>query len=202
MPETHRSMFTNNYIESWHNQLKTVYFSRRRINRLDHLTFVLVNDVEFHFAEERERIMFNNGRMGPEQNEQAKRSFFVREVPANQLPSLIENPLGTNSSDVAIVNGNWFVGSLTSPSVKYSVSVEDGFISKCTCPDFRKKSLPCKHMYLLKRYTSVPLFYDRVKNDQLVAFITQEAIQIDEEGIAFKNENKTAQQNGLTSCFS
>ena len=105
MPETHRSMLTNNYIESWHNQLKTVYFSRRRINRLDHLTFVLVNDVEFHFAEERERIMFNNGIMGQELNEQAKRSFFAREVPANQLPSLIENPLGTNSSDVAIVNG-------------------------------------------------------------------------------------------------
>ncbi|OBZ80173.1 hypothetical protein A0J61_11778, partial [Choanephora cucurbitarum] len=109
---------------------KTVYFSGRRINRLDHLTFVLVNDVELHFAEEREFIMFNNGRMGLEQNEQAKRSFFAREVPANQLPSLIENPLGTDSSDVAIVNGNWFVGSLTSPSVKYSISVEDGFISK------------------------------------------------------------------------
>ena len=62
--------------------------------------------------------------------------------------------------------------------------------------------MPCKHMYLLKRYTSVPLFYDRVRNDQLVAFRTQEAIQIDEEGIAFKNENKTAQQKGLTSCFS
>ncbi|RCH88005.1 hypothetical protein CU098_008132 [Rhizopus stolonifer] len=54
-----------------------------------YLTFVSVNDAEFYFAEERECILFNNGRMGLEQNEQAKRSFFASEVSTDQLPSLI-----------------------------------------------------------------------------------------------------------------
>ncbi|KAG2213328.1 hypothetical protein INT46_007541 [Mucor plumbeus] len=33
--EIHKSFVTNNYMESWHNQLKVVYFERLRIKRLD-----------------------------------------------------------------------------------------------------------------------------------------------------------------------
>ena len=56
-------------------------------------------------------------------------------------------------------------------------------------------------MYLLKRYTSVPLFYDRVKNDQLAAFRTQEATHIDEEGITFKDRNRIAYEKRLKLSF-
>ncbi|KAG1046685.1 hypothetical protein G6F43_010840 [Rhizopus delemar] len=56
--EEHRNMRTNNYIESWHNQLKSVYLKRIKNRRLDRLVFILTNDVE--------RICSEVGRMGPE----------------------------------------------------------------------------------------------------------------------------------------
>ncbi|KAI8050634.1 uncharacterized protein B0P05DRAFT_480284, partial [Gilbertella persicaria] len=54
VPEDDRGMLTSNYIVSCHNHLKTVYFSRRKVNRIDQLVFILANDVKFYFTEERE----------------------------------------------------------------------------------------------------------------------------------------------------
>jgi hypothetical protein len=48
-------MITNNFIESWHNQLKTVFLGRVR----NKLTFVLVNDVEYYLM----RVFQGNGAM-------------------------------------------------------------------------------------------------------------------------------------------
>ena len=56
-------------------------------------------------------------------------------------------------------------------------------------------------MYLFKRYISVPLFYDRIGNDQLAAFRTQEATHIDEEGIIFKDRNRIAHEKRLALSF-
>ncbi len=44
-PEIFTNMATNNYIESWHNQLKSVYLKRRRNRRLDRLLYILTEDV-------------------------------------------------------------------------------------------------------------------------------------------------------------
>ncbi|OAD68519.1 hypothetical protein PHYBLDRAFT_172945 [Phycomyces blakesleeanus NRRL 1555(-)] len=41
----HQRYLTNNYIELWHNKLKTIYFGRTRIRRLDHLVFILTNNI-------------------------------------------------------------------------------------------------------------------------------------------------------------
>jgi hypothetical protein len=43
-PQVLANMETNNYIEGWHNQLKTNYLQRKRNRRLDHLIFILVDD--------------------------------------------------------------------------------------------------------------------------------------------------------------
>ncbi|OAD68585.1 hypothetical protein PHYBLDRAFT_63506 [Phycomyces blakesleeanus NRRL 1555(-)] len=48
----HQRYLTNNYIESWHNQLKTIYFGHTRIRRLDRLVFILTNNVEFFYDKE------------------------------------------------------------------------------------------------------------------------------------------------------
>ena len=65
MDQRNRSFASNAFIESWHNQLKSVYLKDVCNQRFDHLIFVLINDVKFYFKQERDRIMSNNGRIGP-----------------------------------------------------------------------------------------------------------------------------------------
>lgn len=45
-PEVYTNMLTNNYVESWHNQLKTVYLQRKYPRRIDFLIYTLVEEVE------------------------------------------------------------------------------------------------------------------------------------------------------------
>ncbi len=44
-PDTYTNMATNNYIESWHNQLKSIYLNRQRNRRCDRLMYILTEDV-------------------------------------------------------------------------------------------------------------------------------------------------------------
>jgi hypothetical protein len=60
--EEHRNIRTNNYIENWHNQLKSVYLKRIKNRILDRFVFILTNEVE--------RICSEVGRMGPELEKQ------------------------------------------------------------------------------------------------------------------------------------
>ncbi|KAI9243018.1 hypothetical protein BDA99DRAFT_417741, partial [Phascolomyces articulosus] len=52
---------TNNFIESWHNQLKVIYLKHIRNKRFDRLIFILTNEVEFYFQQERAQILGNSG---------------------------------------------------------------------------------------------------------------------------------------------
>ncbi|KAI9309772.1 hypothetical protein BX666DRAFT_1811782, partial [Dichotomocladium elegans] len=49
-------METNNYVESWHNQLKTVYMRRKQNRRFDSLIFLLVDEIEFDLQWEIRRL--------------------------------------------------------------------------------------------------------------------------------------------------
>ncbi|KAG1499402.1 hypothetical protein G6F45_012748 [Rhizopus arrhizus] len=73
-------MLTNNYIESWHNQLKTVFLGRVRNKRLDKLVSVLVNDVEYYLNQEFERVVQGNGAMSPFFKQQRLRELEAEEV--------------------------------------------------------------------------------------------------------------------------
>ena len=69
------NMETNNYIESWHNQLKTNYLQRKRNRRLDRLIFILVNDVHTNFMHNTARMAANIVRMSSETRETRKMSM-------------------------------------------------------------------------------------------------------------------------------
>ena len=71
-------MEINNYIESWHNQLKTSYLQRNK--RVDRLVYILINDFEEDFLSNINRIRMNVGRMGPETREARKRGLEAEEV--------------------------------------------------------------------------------------------------------------------------
>ncbi|EPB87318.1 hypothetical protein HMPREF1544_05843, partial [Mucor circinelloides 1006PhL] len=60
-------MEANNYVESWHNQLKTVYLHRKRDRRVNRLIYILVNDVEPNFIQNISRNTLSIDRMGPEE---------------------------------------------------------------------------------------------------------------------------------------
>ncbi|KAI8980793.1 hypothetical protein BDB01DRAFT_709966, partial [Pilobolus umbonatus] len=66
-PQTYTNMETNNFVESWHNQLKSTYMERKRNRRVDRLIFILINDIEADFVANTNRIQLNVGRMGPEE---------------------------------------------------------------------------------------------------------------------------------------
>ncbi|KAF1801740.1 hypothetical protein FB192DRAFT_1281942, partial [Mucor lusitanicus] len=64
-PHVFTNMETNNYVESWHNQLKSNYLQRKSNRRLDRLIWIRVNDVEHDFKQNISRIQLSIGRMGP-----------------------------------------------------------------------------------------------------------------------------------------
>ncbi|ORE18675.1 hypothetical protein BCV71DRAFT_162788, partial [Rhizopus microsporus] len=79
-PDRYTNMETNNYVESWHNQLKTSYLQRRRNRRVDRLVYILVNDVEEDFISNINRIRMNVGRMGPEARKERRRELEAEEI--------------------------------------------------------------------------------------------------------------------------
>ncbi|KAF7723032.1 hypothetical protein EC973_002408 [Apophysomyces ossiformis] len=62
-PQVFTNMETNNYVESWHNQLKTTYLKRKHNRRVDRLLYILVHDVEFDYKINTARVTPN---IGPE----------------------------------------------------------------------------------------------------------------------------------------
>ena len=97
-------MMTNNFIESWHGQLKVNYLKHVRNKRLDRLIFVLTHDVEFYYENKMEHILSNNGRMGPLANQQSRRRFCASLVPAHEISAKIYNPEGESNSSPMIGN--------------------------------------------------------------------------------------------------
>ncbi|ORE01760.1 hypothetical protein BCV72DRAFT_298877 [Rhizopus microsporus var. microsporus] len=73
-------MGTNNYGESWHNQLKISYLQKIRNKKVARLVYILVNDVEEGFLSHIERIGMNIGRMGPEAGKARRRELEAEEV--------------------------------------------------------------------------------------------------------------------------
>jgi hypothetical protein len=66
-PAAYTILETDNYVESWHNQLKTTHLKRKPNRRVDRLTYILVKDVEEDYQKNVYRLMLNVGRMGPEE---------------------------------------------------------------------------------------------------------------------------------------
>ncbi|KAI8335266.1 hypothetical protein EDC96DRAFT_355542 [Choanephora cucurbitarum] len=142
-------METNNYIESWHNQLKTTYLGRKKNRRVDKLIYILVNDVEPDYISNVGRISLNIGRMGPEERRRRKREIAAESINEAIIDMMIEE-----------TDGNTYkVKSFSDESFVYDVEVADGKMKSCSCADFKWNVIACKHMYLLKRkYNNIAVF--------------------------------------------
>lgn len=91
-------MLTNNFIESWHNQLKALYLKHTRNKRLDRLIFILTYEVESYFDRECERILSNSGRMAPLENERARRMYLASLVPVERLSDMLTTRMETTTA--------------------------------------------------------------------------------------------------------
>ena len=152
-------MLTNNFIESWHNQLKTVFLGRARNKRMDKLTFVLVNDVEYYLTQEFERVLQGNGAMSAFIKQQRIREMEAEEVDdqaREDMVSIIPTENGNSSGDRTYQVSSFVEGSTAGYSL---IITHDNQIASCSCYDYKTRHQPCKHMYLLKIHTNLALFF-------------------------------------------
>ncbi|KAG2216680.1 hypothetical protein INT45_007681 [Circinella minor] len=135
-PEVFHPMQTNNYLESWHNQLKSCYLKRKRTHRLDVLVEVLVEEVAFDIKQEASRLSVNVGRMGA-----LERRFHVNEIKAEK-----EKSLPSPSTIIRLLDEEYLVESFannTNNSV-YNAKAQNSQIISCTCPYFQQ------HMFYIE----------------------------------------------------
>ncbi|OAD81554.1 hypothetical protein PHYBLDRAFT_184638 [Phycomyces blakesleeanus NRRL 1555(-)] len=85
-------MLTNNYIESWHNQLKTVFMKKSRNKRLDKLVFVLVLNIEYYLTQKYKHVMANNGPMSSFTRQQRIHEMEAEEVDDDDREMMIVAP--------------------------------------------------------------------------------------------------------------
>ncbi|ORE14828.1 hypothetical protein BCV71DRAFT_274923 [Rhizopus microsporus] len=147
------NMETNNYIESWHNQLKTNYLQRKRNRRLDHLIFVLVKDVYIDFMHNTARMTANIGRMSTETRKARKRMIAAEEINELSLQDMVQK--------VYIEEEVCYIVKSFMTEVAYDISTEQGMMTACNCIDFQRNKRACKHMYLTYRFDKNCVVYSQ-----------------------------------------
>lgn len=83
------NMETNNYVESWHNRLKTTYLKRKPNRRVDRLIYVLVKDIKEDFRQNVHRLILNVGRMGTEERRRRRREIEAEQFVTDVIRFLI-----------------------------------------------------------------------------------------------------------------
>ncbi|KAI9483611.1 MAG: hypothetical protein EXX96DRAFT_616579 [Benjaminiella poitrasii] len=140
---------TNNYIESWHNQLKTMYLKRKRNKRVDRLVYILVNDIEQDYIHTIQQISNNVGRMSPKERRRRRRELVAHAINEEIIPKMITKRFDDTNNITAVQ-----VKLFSSFDISYEVTVNDGILIACSCQDFIFNKISCKHVRLVKRLYS------------------------------------------------
>ncbi|OAD65343.1 hypothetical protein PHYBLDRAFT_176255 [Phycomyces blakesleeanus NRRL 1555(-)] len=154
-------------------ELKTIYFGCARIGRLDCLMFVLTNDVEYFYEQEVDCIHLNNGKMGL--------------IEDDILPSMIISPLNVISTSMDDSDGEWQIKSFTNDTTWYSITVVNDLIECCLCPRYISQQVPCKHVFLLKRYHKINILYT-IQRDVNHLAMQRPAVLAEEEEVVIVDE--------------
>ena len=183
-PQIYTNMETNNYIESWHNQLKTMYLERKRNRRVDRLIYILVEDVEYDYSNNVARISLKVGRMGPEERNGRRRQIgaeIINDEWLEDMCSLIE---GNEEED----QRTYKVESFTNPELSYDIQVSMNNILNCTCADYNRYNLSCKHMYMLQRFKNQLSVIDDIEHEIMMQ---EDEVEVEIGGV----EEENGQQN-------
>lgn len=123
-PDFQTMMGTNNFVESWHKELKSFYLERRQNRQCDHLVYILVHDFQFGMEHNVDRAAHSTVRISA-----GERQARQREVGATSIPSLIlENTVRSNRGD-GTITVSWF----TKPDEWYIFFLQNKHVMQCDC---------------------------------------------------------------------
>lgn len=134
-------MDTNNYVESWHNQLKSHFLRGHNRGRGDRLIYVLSHDVNSFYKSEGMRGRVRFGRHSKGETLDIKQHKCLKGKSEEELHLM-----------VICLDGKYIVRSFSVDSVLYNISVRPNReIGGCSCTYFVRTSRVCKHMMVLHR---------------------------------------------------
>ncbi|KAF9578689.1 hypothetical protein BGW38_005400, partial [Lunasporangiospora selenospora] len=183
---------TNNYVESWHNNLKSHFVKYNRHPRHDTLVYILVHDALSLCASDIYKTQLNLGKQTKSERESRKRLQQVRMLFKGK--SLVETLayfqysadgrqlwVKSMSRQTSAKRYEIFLDSSTSPPI----------ITGCSCPDFLRRLLPCQHLFAtLYQFPNMQLpdnnsFHSSVPN---ILQLNQELVQ-DADPLTFDDQN-------------
>lgn len=145
------AMDTNNYVESWHNNLKTHFLRQHKRIRGDRLIYILTHVVIEHFKGDEAERTFRVGRRSTGEIMDIAR---YREVKSMTTDTIITQVLRIPTE----LPGNQFrygFFSFTNPGLLYDIVVNDrNMIISCSCPYFLRIRRVCKHIFSIARVLS------------------------------------------------
>jgi len=134
------AMDTNNYVESWHNQLKANHLKNHYRARPDRILYILTVSVLEIFKKEEFGVIIQVGRKTKGQVLDILRR---RDVEA-MSDEIIEK-------HVIFIEGRCTVESLTYPGLYYALSLAVNLIQGCSCEYFARYRRLCKHTLMAVR---------------------------------------------------
>ncbi|CAD6975703.1 unnamed protein product [Tilletia controversa] len=139
----HYGIDTNNYVESWHGNLKINYLGLIKKQRIDHVICVLTREVIPDYV--RRLVQCSTGIKSRTlcAKEKAARKE-AQALTSEQVFSLVQ---GTPSHDTITISSSTGSGS-------YDV---DRDLTQCSCPAFASSGLACKHMFIGSRFFGLPV---------------------------------------------
>ena len=153
----HDAINTNNFVESWHNQLKRNYLGLMRRQRLDFLVFVLARRVYPDFKQAHFQVLagYATRRRSKAEQEAYRKAMEWPLEDANDMVDLEDSSFQAPTIEVQ---------SFTSDEKWYQLAInniDDSFcIDGCTCPVGESDDL-CKHMFLAQRVTKYNIQQNR-----------------------------------------
>lgn len=132
-------MDTNNYVESWHNHLKSHFLRGHNHCRGDRLLYVLSHDVDAYYHAERVHAVIRVGRRSPGEILDIKQKSYMEGMSEATLQERI-----------IAAEGKFCVRSFLFEGMFYNLAVsDDNVITGCNCSYFESKRRVCRHMLLL-----------------------------------------------------
>ncbi|KAG0195928.1 hypothetical protein BGX28_000358 [Mortierella sp. GBA30] len=145
--EGHQHIDTNNLIESWHKTLKKHHLGSERNVRADFLIYLLQGVVNQDF-----RLTYYKIKNG---FQPLALSSYDKQRKAKAMALRFDQAL-------ELVNGRleeskFMVKSFTGSSLEYDVAVdiERNLLLSCSCADYIRHRIPCKHFYLIVRIFNI-----------------------------------------------
>jgi len=150
--EAHRGVDTNNFMESWHNQLKSTYLGLMRKQGVDVFLWLLLRQCvpDYHASELRVTLGLQACALSKSDRKAKQRAMDLNYTEALALVS--------QEDDGAVT-----VDSFAASSVRYTLEQkldalgDEHELAACSCPAFAHSEFPCKHMWLAHRILGLPL---------------------------------------------